>query len=439
MINEEEQKVQFSQIKPGKMAKTRSGKSKRWSLAQQAVPFFSSGANGPYIEHHATQPLLREARVGFSILNLTGHPIRYLQHWDYRRKQTIEYLEDNERGLLNFIASNTVIRDNHIVEESFEDLKNSKMNSTSTLSGAGHQVALQIAGFKWLRGVQADALGITFEDITSITGVINVQQVYKNDWKIQNALKLVAKVKPYNGGRMLQLSSVFAVKNRTSHPIKIMANDKGVLSSDSEANEEPFIVPAGKSFHVPISLLHKNLKAKRSLGYLWLAPAELRPIIDELGISSHMITSTSYTVDPINLMHTVEKTSEILSKVIAESPDNISGNVIHDEMLQLSCILHSNRMKNNNANSNNYVDFPDMTEDIENQRIVNFDELPPFCYNIEIETNSFINQDNLGESGGSGTNKGSKTFFGDANKKDTLNLVQHSPLLYTIGKFLFIF
>lgn len=422
-----------------RMFKNRSNTSmgkKRWSVVQMMLP---SNVPSKLIEHHATQPLLRDARVGFSILNLTGHPIRYLQHWDYNRKHTVEYLDANERGLLNFIASNTVVRDNYIVEESFENLTGSKSTSKKSegFDGVGHQVALQIAGFQWLKHVQADSLGITFEDLIAVTGIVNVHRVY-DDWKIRNSLKLVAKVKPYKGGRMLQLSSVFSVKNFTTHAIKIMANDKGFLTKDSEGNDEPFILSPGNTFHVPIALMHRTLKVKKSLGYLWLAPAEIKPIIDELGISTQMVTGTSYTVDPINLMHTVDKTSEILSKTYADNIENFNGSLIHDEMLQLSCVLYSKRYKELGVYKQNIFEQGIGREESEPidleqaQRVINFDELPPFCYNIEIETKSLIDYDVSGNSKGV---HDSDNIFTKATfmKKDNTNIIQHSPFLYTIG------
>jgi hypothetical protein len=52
-------------------------------------------------------------KVGFSLYNLTGQPLRYLQQWEGGVK-TIQYLDDGQRGLLNFIASTTLVRNNQV-------------------------------------------------------------------------------------------------------------------------------------------------------------------------------------------------------------------------------------------------------------------------------------------------------------------------------------
>ena len=49
----------------------------------------------------------------------TGQSLRYLQTLEDGRK-TVQYLNHHERGILNFLASTTIIRNNEIVEEAFD-------------------------------------------------------------------------------------------------------------------------------------------------------------------------------------------------------------------------------------------------------------------------------------------------------------------------------
>jgi hypothetical protein len=156
------------------------------------------------IKHVFASGLNSDVRVGFSMLNVTGNPLRYLQSWgddsNCDKRQTVEYLQHNEKGLLNFIASNTVIRNNQIVEESFSDQSKSYRETSSVgrnRRGTGHRVTLQVAGYKWTSSVQADTLGIKFIDLESVTGTLNAINLYDRLWRIKNALKLVCEVGPH--------------------------------------------------------------------------------------------------------------------------------------------------------------------------------------------------------------------------------------------------
>jgi hypothetical protein len=76
------------------------------------------GPDEPFL-HEWSQTLPADARVGFSILNLTGQTVRYLQRWDSDRS-TIQYLPHGKRGLLNFLASLTILRNCTVTEVPFE-------------------------------------------------------------------------------------------------------------------------------------------------------------------------------------------------------------------------------------------------------------------------------------------------------------------------------
>lgn len=367
------------------------------------------------IKHVFASKIHSDVRVGFSMLNVTGNPLRYLQSWgddssqrgqeqacDKEQKQTVEYLQHNEKGLLNFIASNTVIRNNQVVEESFSDQSRSNRAAPSSsggrskLLGMGHRVTLQIAGYKWTSSVQADTLGIKFIDLDSVMGTLNAIKLYERSWQIKNALKLVCEVRPHNGGRILQLSSAFVLKNSTNHSIKLSCDKRGDVDPAS-LSDSPFLLPAGESFHVPFSLLTQSVLGTnaKSLGFIWLSPQDTEPIQDELGLSSTMIGQVSQSIYPINLMKTVRKVEGILSDPATR--ETFDGLVSDYQMSQLSCSLSGPSRKNLSHGSQTTFTAKDvyggrLDDDLSAPSKLT-DRLPSFCYNLEIET---IGHDNVG-------------------------------------------
>lgn len=267
-------------------------------------------------------------RVGFSIHNLTGQPVRYLQQWEGGVK-TVQYLNNGERGLLNFVASTTLIRNNLIVEETFnvQMEKNADSRSRNKKKIVGNRVALQVSGYRWLRGVQADELGFRFEHLEAVLGRKTAGNIY-SDQMIVNSLKLVTEVIPHCGGRMLKLRSVFLLKNNTRHSINILAKQAEDMESDDwqpsahQGRELPFQLNAGCNHYVPMALLQNSaLRSKgRSLGLLYLQPTEIGPIEDELeGIGNLSPSSVDYTTDPINLYQTVAAAANA-----AEDTENVA-------------------------------------------------------------------------------------------------------------------
>lgn len=93
------------------------------------------------IHRSQTNILKDNIRVGFSMQNMTGQPVRYLQLWS-DGNWIVQYINHNERGLLNFIASKTLIRNNKLVEEAFNVQMFSGEKDAS--HHVGHEVTLQV-------------------------------------------------------------------------------------------------------------------------------------------------------------------------------------------------------------------------------------------------------------------------------------------------------
>ena len=404
------------------------------------------------IEHLSTPPLAKDARVGFSVLNLTGLPIRYLQIWEDGHRQTVQYLQDGQRGLLNFIASNTLIRENQIVEDAFTSQHGgvSGKKSSHKLT-VGHKVSLQIAGYQWLEKVQADTLGVRYADLTSVVGRMNVNSCHSTSALAANALKLVTEVIPHNGGRLLTLSSAFVVKNDTMHTLRLLTSETESVE-DLPLHEKPFLIPPGESFNVPLALLYRSalspVKEKageksdslRSLGYLRFSPLERQIIVDDLGISSQKIGDARYTEDAVSLLKIVKRTIQLRQ----EQRDNFSGVTVHDGIFQLSCELTSQSGRSKHSDSDptsrghmssihgrNASEYDDVSTALAVSRFDNNDKLPAFCYNVDIEA-SCHQHGPLGEYDGSRVDEGTKkTFFsGHHHRQSPLN----SPCTYTIGE-----
>lgn len=356
----------------------------------------SSSSSSYKLDHIPSSPIGMDFRVGFSIQNLTGQPIRYLQEWEGSRR-TVQYLNHNERGLLNFVASKSVIRNNIAIEETFDvQLEHNTLrgNCYSTSSNSninnsrktrrGNSVALQISGYKWLSSIQADVLGVNYQELDTVVGKVKPSFVCKN-WRIDNALKLMVEVVPFCGGRMLKLSSVFKIKNNTKHKLKILAKEgfsSSFLSSSASAStyntstaavaaaggiievgdekDIPFYLDAGDLFHIPIPLLRRSALSSqgKSLGYLYLQPYDISPIEEELLFRPNChVGSVEYTTDPINLFQTIQRSYDIIDNnninntknnnsngnsgsIKMNSDSYLSSSSTKDRFFQLICPIH---------------------------------------------------------------------------------------------------
>ena len=393
--------------------------------------------------HHAGQHLADEVRVGFSLYNVTGLPLRYLQEWE--GKYTVQYLNDKERGLLNFIASKTVICNKEVVESAFSVQREQgfERNRVRRL-GSGHRVSLQVCGYNWIWEVNADTLGPKFRDLDAVIGRVSPRSV-KDDWRLQHALKLVTEVTPFNGGRLLRVGSVVRVRNKTNHSIEILAHEIP-LTDVNPAPDHPFSLASGEVFHVPISLLQRSAcrTNARSLGCLWLKPKGIAPVQAEVG-PSHRVDKVSYSSVPINLLSIVLKTAELYQEFT-------SGETVDGEgLVQLSCLIGTklrggrgglaarSRADSVNLPSKEHavVDQTLSTDAIVDQR---FEKLPPYCYVVDIRRsdegdykNPTLSQETPVDSS-SYPSRLPSSWQRDVDSRRTSEQPKHSPIFYTLGK-----
>lgn len=403
------------------------------------------------LDHVPSNPLSSTFRVGFSIQNLTGQPVRYLQQWEGGRR-TVQYINNNERGLLNFVASKTLIRNNQVIEETFDvqmELSGENVGSRNRRKAVGNRVALQVSGYRWLHAVQADELGVHYEELYSVLGRVHASTVYKN-WKIVNSLKLMVEVMPYCGGRMLRLRSVFTIKNNTRHRLKILCKEgtstlgsSSVGMTDTPTEDAPFLLESGENFYVPLALLRRSVLASagKSLGYLYLCPADIQAIEEELvSRPNSQPGSVEYTTDPINLYQTVVKSSENAAREeqearrMAQDSDLEYAAYKHtyekDNFTQLVCHINPklksryNRKVNEEWNNN---DYQRQQEQRRTAARAALNKLPPFCYCVEVHSGTdFASSQKV-----STQNSISSRFFSNVMHPSTQN---NSPVNFTISK-----
>jgi hypothetical protein len=345
---------------------------------------------------------------------------------------TVQYLRDGERGLLNFIASKTIIRDNEVIEESFTS--QAQGDSQSPLNRqVGHQVALQVTGFQWLEGVQADSLGVHFEDLEAVVGRMNLPRAFSKSKLIGNSLKLVAEVKPHNGGRLLQLSSVFVVKNSTLHTIHIATSTSP--DSSQPFNATPFALDPGETFNVPLGLLlqsvfHSKVNVStgcpRWLGFLWLVPSNKQIIVDDLGVSGQSIGEVKYTALPIDLMEIVKRTEELWTEL--SQRDGFDGVLPHDGIFELACDVLNDFEQMARDRKISPLDKVHHLE-VPSSRIINFDQLPCFRYNVEVEAVTH-SQGNPSESD---TFTDNENYYSLFVAKDRNEEILSPPCTYTLA------
>lgn len=330
---------------------------------------------------HLPSSIDPKLRVGFSILNLTGQPVRYLQHYGDGRN-VIQYINDGERGLLNFVATQSLLKNNKPVEESFDVQQEAggEIENTHQRKSSGNHVTLQVAGFQWLARVQVDELGAQCKALRPILGRMTPVQNLTEDMK--KYLNLIVEVAPYCGGRMLTLRSVFSLRNNTNHSLKIKAKRFGDDNA-SDANSY-FVLKAGDDLNLPLALLHKNfgISGGKSLGSLFVKPIDAMPIIEELGRNDNV--ESDYSTDPINLLQIATNKSALdITENLSDFPinENEEDSILYSRngiITQLYCPVSYKKTTDQSKDRS-----PDHQYSIKNDPS-HLTKLQPFCYCVEV-------------------------------------------------------
>ena len=308
--------------------------SRRSSISITAAPLVQNLDAGDLL-HLPSQNLAERMRVGFSILNATGQAIRYLVDYGDNRR-VVRYLSNGDRGILNFPATQLIIRNNAVVEEPFDVQKETstvERVDKSRRKTVGHMIGLQISGYQWIE-TEADVVGARYEELNPVIGRRNPNVIFKNHdmaWKQLNALRLVAEVNTTQGCRLLRLRSVFEIRNNTHHDILVLFSTNNTFP---EEPSKPFEIKAGGNLYVPIALLQRSVLTSNglSLGAFKVRPAALSVAKDELGVKSNMqLVRLNYSAEPVEFMSLVEYSYELLRAAAS------ANEKFREEHLQMVC------------------------------------------------------------------------------------------------------
>jgi hypothetical protein len=309
--------------------------------------------------HREHVPLSDSDRVGFSILNLTGQPIRYIQRLE--SAYSIEYLQDRGRGNLNFTACATKINNMKIVEDAFNVQVVNNVRAGSSNDRVSHQVAIQIIGYEWFPSVQVDEIG------TKNLCLVPLQPVPTEDELARTALNIVSTVSPKHGGRMLTLRSIFTIRNNCSHTIDLYTIaehiiDKARIHEYLDEATVPFPIATGDEFQIPLGLMSCSIQ--KSHGFFF-GEIFLKPHDEVTELKKHFPELVKYNPDKVE-----PSNDSIDIKDIVETRGN------HD--FQVSCDIISKSRNKTRRES-----------DLESTRDVSAAKKQWFSYSIEIIRNDF--------------------------------------------------
>jgi len=332
------------------------------------------------IRHEIPKPISSDGRTAFSFRNLTGQKIRIHQLLGQgsssASKSVVAYLDHEETTTLSFDATISVIRNLSIVEVPFPGLQNSHRPDRG-MSLVDHEVDVQVPGFRWLPGISVNTSGRKFDSLIPVSNTVleKVQQ----DWRLQNAMKLLTEVGVENGGRLIAARSLFEVRNMTSHSIIMNLNPDPTQYPRVEAaykgsNNADQLVESGASIQIPSLLVEASLELEgHHLGSFWLRPVDSKENKDISYISAHSDENGSsslveFSSRPIQLAKLVHESALIFKSNGGEDlePEKVRSGV------QVSCPV-----------------------------ITSSEEAPiaPFCYVIEVRRSPLVKSMEVQDSG----------------------------------------
>ncbi len=292
------------------------------------------------VVHKSPEMLNEQERIAFSLKNFSGQRIRVHTQSDLEAelsssKTTVMYLDHNHLMPVSFPATETVIKNLEPVEVPFEGDQNITSQQKQLIVPRNHSIDIQVPGFKWTRGISLDKMGKHFIEL--IPRSPSVWAKSSADWRLRNALNILAEVNSVNGGRRLCIMSPFEVVNKTDHSIYIAVHPdplhlpkEEILESNQSDSQDSAsgkiinsvekLVPDG-SYNVPYLLLESAMRLKGNhLGSIWVKPEQMScEEADELSyaakdLSSEYFSETDivgYPPRPIQLAKILHESSVI--------------------------------------------------------------------------------------------------------------------------------
>jgi hypothetical protein len=336
------------------------------------------------VTHQLLRPREDEERVPFTFQNCTGQTVRL--HKSVGRtdefaelRAIITYLDHLQSMPLTFDATMSVTRNLEVVEVPYPGLPTPK-RGTSQTTMRKHCIDLQIPGFKWLQKLSVDTSGRSFEDLIPRDPAIK-EKVAK-DWRLGNAMKILAEIGLQKGGRLISVRSLFEVRNRTSHQIELAFHPdprhKPITVNPDSENIDTFErasvnfqrLDTDFAFQIPTLLLETSLRLDGNhLGSFWIRPQKSEKNVD--------------LADALEQRKAMEGSADAAVVNFCSRP------------IQLSKIVHESAVI---FESNNYEDVASdkAKSGIQVSCPLSDDEgeaaLAPFCYVVEIRRSPIVAQ-----------------------------------------------
>ena len=243
---------------------------------------------GLSVIHELPRAIKGADRVAFSIRNMSGQRLRLRKPENQMSGTpvsgaTLTIVGHAQSAQLSFQPSISMVKNLSVVEVGFPGLPNSVGMSRQKGEIPPHVIDLQLPGFNWLRGIQVDSFGRSFSALAPRSSIVSDK--IRQDWRLENALRVLVEVGLFNGGRQVTVRSLFSVINHTSHRVNIFLHPDPKCEPFNlirdEVKECDVRMPSspdtsldpGELFQIPVLLAESALKQTGShLGSIWLRP-----------------------------------------------------------------------------------------------------------------------------------------------------------------------
>ena len=388
--------------------------------------------------HKSPETLTEQERIAFSLKNFSGQRIRVHTQSDLEAelsssKTTVMYLDHNQLMPVSFPATETVIKNLAPVEVPVKGDQNITAHKKQFVVPRNHSIDIQVPGFKWARDISLDKMGKHFIELVPRSPF--VQAKANADWRLKNALNILAEVNSVNGGRRLCVTSPFEVVNKTDHSIFIAVNpdprhlpkektleSKQIDLQDSAGgniiNDVEKLDP-DESYNIPYLLLESAMHLEGNhLGSIWVRPdQDSCEEADELSCaakdrSSRYFSETDtvgYPPRPIQLAKILHESSVIFKD--SNGDPSLANQVASGA--EISCpILDSNKKR----------------------------KATPFCYVVEVNRSPLISSETTDDKVtdiasassppmGKGL-RGARTIFSKTSIQS--RVTSHAPVAYSL-------
>ena len=133
---------------------------------------FSSGKEIP-IEHEKVLTLFSNERVAYSLINLSGHRIRFHQHNRSKEGLSVGYVDHLEITALSFPATRSVFRNLEVVEVSSDAFEDERSPANKQFDSS-HYIDVQVPGMYWCHSICVDKTGKKFVSLYPRSDTVRV-------------------------------------------------------------------------------------------------------------------------------------------------------------------------------------------------------------------------------------------------------------------------